>query len=126
MVLSLLRSDRIKSKSKPVTNSHDRTRFELFQVSFHLRKNSFNNPSAVFKVILKDLGKFWRAFHTEWLPESGYTLHEAELRAEDYPAKKNWPSFNRYPDIEVYANDVEYSWESEDSVLYVQAPVVKK
>ena len=81
---------------------------------------------AVFKVVLKDLGKFWRAFHTEWLPESGYTLHEAELRAEDYPAKKNWPSFNRYPDIEVYANDVEYSWESEDSVLYVQAPVVKK
>jgi AraC family transcriptional regulator len=81
---------------------------------------------AVFKTIMNKLGAFWRAFHTKWLPESGYALHEAQLRAEDYPAKKNWPSFNKYPDIEVYDINIEYSWESEESVLHIYAPVSKK
>jgi AraC family transcriptional regulator len=80
---------------------------------------------AVFKTLMKDLGKFWRQFHTKWLPESGYALHEQQA-GDDYPSKKNWPSFNKYPDIEVYDKDIEYDWESDEAVLYVQAPVIKK
>jgi len=79
---------------------------------------------AIFKTVMKDLGKFWRAFHTKWLPESGYTLHE-KYAGEDYPTKKNWPSFNKYPDIEVYDPNIEYDWDSDESVLYVQVPVIK-
>jgi len=80
---------------------------------------------AVFKTVMKDLDKFWRAFHTKWLPESGYVLHEHKA-GEDYSAKRNWPSFSKYPDIEVYDKNIEYNWESDDSILYIQAPVIKK
>jgi len=70
---------------------------------------------AVFKITLDILwsGEFWRTFYAKWLPESGYALKDEQVR-------KGRPTFNRYPDIEVYDKDFA------DGFMYIYAPVVKK
>ena len=70
---------------------------------------------AVFKTTLEILhtGEFWRTFYTKWLPESGYAMKDEQIR-------KDYPTFSRYPDIEVYDKDFA------DGIMYIYAPVVKK
>jgi len=83
-------------------------------VSFVGRKFE-TSDYAVFKTTLDILwsGDFWRTFYTKWLPESGYMMHDEQVR-------KSYPTFNRYPDIEVYDKDFE------DGIMYIYAPVIKK
>ena len=47
--------------------------------------------------------------------ESGYAMNDEQIRTE-------YPTFNKYADIEVYGKD----FEGEKSVMYIYAPVIKK
>ena len=72
---------------------------------------------AVFDTTLAIIwtGDFWRTFYANWLPNSGYALHDSQT-------KESFPTFNKHPDIEVYPKD----WKDEQSIMQVYAPVVKK
>ena len=72
---------------------------------------------AVFDTTLEIIwtGDFWRTFHSKWLPESGYALHDKQFR-------EHYPTFDKYADIEVYPE----SFKDEQSIMQVYAPVVKK
>lgn len=71
---------------------------------------------AVFDTTLSIIstGDFWRTFHTKWLPNSGYALHDTQIR-------ESFPTFNKHPDIEVYPDDCK----DEQSIMQIYAPVVK-
>ena len=69
---------------------------------------------AVFKMRFEDEHpKFWREFYTKWLPQSGYTMKEEQVREDR-------PNFTKYADIEYYNKDFA------DGIIYIYAPVVKK
>jgi len=70
---------------------------------------------AVFDTTLEIIftGMFWRSFYAEWLPKSGYAIHEEHNGLLD--------AFRKYPAIEVY----DKGWENEQSVMQAYAPVVK-
>jgi len=72
---------------------------------------------AVFDTTLAIIwtGDFWRTFHSKWLPESDYALHDKQFR-------EFYPTFDKYADIEVYPED----FKDEQSIMQVYAPVVKK
>jgi len=76
-----------------------------------------SSERAIFDITLPILhtGDFWRTFYTKWLPDSGYTLHDKQI-------KESYPTFNTHPDIEVYPKD----WKDEQSIMQIYAPVVKK
>ena len=71
---------------------------------------------AIFDTTLAILctGEFWRTFYTKWLPDSGYTLPDSQIR-------KEYPTFGKHPDLEVYPEGCE----GEQSVIQIYAPVVK-
>jgi AraC family transcriptional regulator len=71
---------------------------------------------AVFNTTLEILwtGEFWRTFYAKWLPSSGYALPDSQIR-------ETYPTFNKYPDLEVYRKDC-----GEGDVFQIYAPVVKK
>ena len=72
---------------------------------------------AVFKTTLEIIwtGMFWKTFYTKWLPESGYAMNDEQFR-------KEYPTFNKFADIEVYDDD----HCGEKSVMHIYAPVIKK
>ena len=76
-----------------------------------------SSERAIFDITLPILhtGDFWRTFYTKWLPESGYALHDKQI-------KESYPTFDKHPDIEVYPKD----WKDEQSIMQIYAPVVKK
>ena len=71
---------------------------------------------AVFDTTLDIIwsGNFWRTFYAKWLPSSGYALPDKQLKEE-------YPTFTKYPDIEVYPKD----WKDKYSTMQIYAPVVK-
>jgi len=87
-----------------------------FPVGLMVRKFEASDY-AVVDITLEILwtGEFWRTFYTTWLPGSGYTLHDSQLR-------EAFPTFNKHPDIEVYPEGSE----GEHSIFQIYAPVVKK
>ena len=71
---------------------------------------------AVFNTTLDIIWtRFWHTFYAKWLPNSGYTLPDSQL-------KETYPTFTKHPDIEVYPSD----WKNNQSIMQVYAPVVKK
>ena len=71
---------------------------------------------AVFNTTLEIIwtGEFWRTFYRDWLPKSGYSMHETAYRETN-------AAFSLYPAIEAYSND----FVDVKSVFQVFAPVVK-